>query len=708
MSTIKLLKTTLENFGPFVGKHEIEWPESGLLLLKGKVLETGDGSGSGKSYVLNSLPFVFGECPFPATELQSWFTDEPPSVTHHILTDKGKVKITRKKGLSVSGDMYKEPLKGKIAEAELDRIFGMDSKSRAVVTYRGQRQPGLFISLDDSSKKDFLSDLLELEKYDLLADKCKETADKLEKELEVQSAQYSNLLDSLQSTQKLLEEHSKTCKELGKPFENDPDLEKQAKALQEQIQILHQTALQAKSKYDPELEIINNEATNSIKFILSRQEPHEAATLRNSKDLITKDIQTIKEAWQAQKLELEKQKTKINNEINTLKIKYNDLKQQIDRKVQFEKVLRDSLEEEAKLNSNLCFTCKQTWVGTEAQAQLKLCKEKQETCKTELEHIKALETEIQEVGKQGRELKDSLAALQPTVIDPNYDILNKELSDIELKIKAILDAFENTKKQEVLAVESKKATDKKVITDKISSELLSINEKQKGLQNKLDALNKEIKTQNDLNFQRQRAWDVYNLTQGNVEHYTNKLNDCKVLLDSISQKLNVQRDLEALFGRKGFLGVIFEDVLNEISTVANDILGKVANVSHLTIEFRTEKENKKGSIATRITPVIYSRGREVSFKAGISGGMQVAVELAIDLAFGDVVSRRRGSYPGWLILDETFHGLGGVAKESCLEILNNYSQDRLVLVVDHDPPFQGLFNSIVEIEQQDGQSRVVG
>ncbi len=83
-----------------------------------------------------------------------------------------------------------------------------------------------------------------------------------------------------------------------------------------------------------------------------------------------------------------------------------------------------------------------------------------------------------------------------------------------------------------------------------------------------------------------------------------------------------------------------------------------------------------------------------------------AVKLAVDLGFGEVVAKRRGAYPGWLVLDESFNGLDRASKESSMEMLQVYAGDRLVLVVDHATEFQGLFSRIIEVEQVDGRSRI--
>jgi len=79
--------------------------------------------------------------------------------------------------------MYKEPVRGKAAEAELDFLFGMDKESRAIITYRGQRKPGLFLSLNDEKKKSFLWNLLELGVYEKAEEDTKKKISDLELEV---------------------------------------------------------------------------------------------------------------------------------------------------------------------------------------------------------------------------------------------------------------------------------------------------------------------------------------------------------------------------------------------------------------------------------------------------------------------------------------------------------------------------------------------
>ena len=94
----------LENFGPFVGSHKLPLPETGMCLFKGKVEETGSGSGCGKSFALNTISYVMGGCPYPATELQSWHTEDLPSVKVSWKAGDNLYTATRAKGLGLTGN----------------------------------------------------------------------------------------------------------------------------------------------------------------------------------------------------------------------------------------------------------------------------------------------------------------------------------------------------------------------------------------------------------------------------------------------------------------------------------------------------------------------------------------------------------------------------------------------------------------------------
>jgi DNA repair exonuclease SbcCD ATPase subunit len=165
----------------------------------------------------------------------------------------------------------------------------------------------------------------------------------------------------------------------------------------------------------------------------------------------------------------------------------------------------------------------------------------------------------------------------------------------------------------------------------------------------------------------------------------------------------VEADFAHLIGNEGFLGSIFEECLIDISTTANAIMQRINNIKHVSLRFSTEKETKSGKVYKKITPIINVGGYDIKPEAGLSGGMYTAVELAVDLAVSQVVASRKGHYPQWLILDEAIYGF---ESESCLEILEEFAKDRLILVIDHSTKFQNRFSQVIQVENLDGQSVV--
>ncbi len=177
-------------------------------------------------------------------------------------------------------------------------------------------------------------------------------------------------------------------------------------------------------------------------------------------------------------------------------------------------------------------------------------------------------------------------------------------------------------------------------------------------------------------------------------------------LKPLQAELKAEQDFQALIGRTGFLGSIFEEVLREISEETNLILASVANTAHVTLNFLSEVSTQKGKINKEIRPVIQISGHSADLKSGASGGMGTSIGLAVDLAVATVVSRRTNTWPGWLIQDESFEGLDQVSKETCMEILKKHACNRLILVVDHASETKELFTNFIDIEFQNGVSRV--
>jgi DNA repair exonuclease SbcCD ATPase subunit len=134
------------------------------------------------------------------------------------------------------------------------------------------------------------------------------------------------------------------------------------------------------------------------------------------------------------------------------------------------------------------------------------------------------------------------------------------------------------------------------------------------------------------------------------------------LLAAGELKMRAEEDFWALL--KSFLNLVFDETLQCVAARANELLVGVPNVAGLTLDFTSERETKSGTVRQEIKLVVRKDGHEIPFRSGCSGGQQAVIELAVDLALAEVIAERTSVYPGWLVLDEPFDGLGAVGQGS--------------------------------------------
>jgi DNA repair exonuclease SbcCD ATPase subunit len=195
----------------------------------------------------------------------------------------------------------------------------------------------------------------------------------------------------------------------------------------------------------------------------------------------------------------------------------------------------------------------------------------------------------------------------------------------------------------------------------------------------------------------------------NIAQATDGLNNAKGSVITLRTAYSSEADFAAMMGYQGFLGTIFGEALQDIETRVNERLSRLANVSHVTLHFKSEVTTGAGKVNRTITPVASVNGHETHLDAGLSGGMYTSVEGVIDLAVMAVAQERTGTLPGFLFLDESFEGQGNVTKEAALEILREYGNEKLVVVVDHSSEIKEVFTQFIDVEQNpDGTSVIAG
>jgi DNA repair exonuclease SbcCD ATPase subunit len=354
-----------------------------------------------------------------------------------------------------------------------------------------------------------------------------------------------------------------------------------------------------------------------------------------------------------------------------------------DRKIELDSIARAKAEL-ATARSHLemarsgkCPNCKQTWTSEGAILDL-------EGTVHAFEDRVSLEPEISDsYAKASLEL----ANLQSYKPDP--DILKLVAKEQEIR-------------NEIMDLKSNSILDPRVkeLDDRVRAGARAVNEVRVAVVRHQMALEGELSANAVRKTQYQNQVRLYEADLASARMRQNEI-------DGLEAELKVESDLAQALGRGGFLGVIFDEVLDEIAQETNARLSLLANVSDVTIGFRSESETKAGKVRRAIVPVVSIGGVTAKYKTGLSGGMRTSVDQAVDLACREVVTRRTGVTPGFLLLDETFNGQPEKTKEAAMEVIKQFAKDNLVIVIDHSTEFRQLFDFTVKVVKMDGESKVL-
>jgi len=642
MSMVRLHWLKLRAFRSFAEEAKIEFPPSGLLLIRGKNLTNQDPSGTGKSTILLAVAYALDICPFPASELQSWLTEEPMQVQLALDVKGQTVVISRGKKNSIKiGE--KTVTSAKAIAEELRNIFGLDSDTLRAITYRAQNTKGLFLSLTDSEKKEFLTRLLGLVNIEQAVDKAEERVKALKPTVDTEEA-------SLASARKDLETFQ--TQEFPAP-ESDAALREEFLVVDRQ-----RTELEAREK-----EVL---AQAQGKKAQVKDNP-ELVKLAGYIEAAKAQYQQVLEAQQAREKEF-----RAGQEV--LRKKLMDIAQRDTMILNYRKDLEAAQTQLAKLVAGHCPTCNRAWEDAAAKAK---------TIESQIENLEATASSLSR--QQGDRVKLEAELRVSFTTDPTVEKLRN--------LKVQLDAQFQERSQTLLHAS----------TDELQQTLNGIRVERSSVDSRISSIAQQMNMVRAVNDKLRQARQF---AETNIETVKTRIASSETMLQRYGTELNAERDFVALMGREGFLGVIFDDVLKEIEAETNERLARLANVSHVTIQFKSEVTTQKGTVKRSITPIVSINGQEARLDSGLSGGMYTSVEGQVDLAVMAVVQRRTGSLPGFLFLDESFNGQGNVTKEAAMEVLREYAQEKLVVVIDHNSEFKELFSQFIDVVYRDGKSEI--
>jgi DNA repair exonuclease SbcCD ATPase subunit len=686
VTTTKLNSLTLKGFRSFADEAKLDFPSSGLILLRGKNVDsTGVSSGSGKSSILLALSHALGYCPYPASELQSWYGRNNLEVTLELETAKGTAKLVR--GTKTTLEVGETKITGAIAvDRELRQLVGIDSELLAALTYRPQQTRGLFLSKTNAQMQEFLSILLGLGTFDDAIAKTNENIKILETKLAVLDNRVFNYKSNLEDAEKI-----------PLVFPNDPQVMGDAvRSAQEDLCAADVTHKEAHA----EAIALEEELEKRCQEIMDKAVKLNATIPRNY-------VPVLDEEMRLDLLHGELNK-RIEKAENFDKATLKGLRSFLERaRAELQELKRDKeefmkcKEQEQQLLQNKCFTCGQKLTTDKLLADLRA---KMGLLWEKLIHEPAITLKEFE----GNRAIEQFEPKAKKLIEARQESMRK-LATLRGERTAAQNLFESEANARALKNTEAARRECDKLREQYDPRLRAAGRKSDLLGADVHDAEMKLKEYTIKFEEATRRVEEMKLQNEQIKANQKKARDAWVAAvaenDAIKTNLDAERDLVVLL--KGFMTSIFDEVLQQIAFNANTMLSCIPNVQNVTIGFKSESTTAKGTIKRSITPFLRMGGEERTLRSALSGGMMAAVELAVDLAVRKVITARMGCVPGWLVLDECFEGLGTTEKESCMALLTQEAQHTLILVVDHSSEFKELFSKVIEIEFQNGRSKIV-
>lgn len=181
---------------------------------------------------------------------------------------------------------------------------------------------------------------------------------------------------------------------------------------------------------------------------------------------------------------------------------------------------------------------------------------------------------------------------------------------------------------------------------------------------------------------------IINEKEKELDNRTSKIKEIK---DKITYQQNKIASLKRLKEISDFAALsATEMIINHININAQYYLDKLFSDDGTTIKIKNHKLTKKGEERAKISIDVFHKGKIAKSINSLSGGEKSRACLAFQLALADIYKTK------FLMIDEGFSGLSDIDKEICMEILQDVSKDRLVVVIEHNVS-EAMFDSVVRV-----------
>lgn len=276
-------------------------------------------------------------------------------------------------------------------------------------------------------------------------------------------------------------------------------------------------------------------------------------------------------------------------------------------------------------------------------------------------------------------------------LNNNIEIYKLKLEVAEKELSTFTSAFKEKSKEKEVLEDRIKGMDEIVRSSKYE-------EVRKLFKSKKTEKQKVVEDKNEI------IYTVGGLTQKVKELTKNKeeKDELTAKLSDIDKNITIYSSLVKSFGRTGIQAIIIDNVVEELTKVANEWLNKFC-YEPTYIKFITQKQDTKGGWKETLEIQVVTPSGVCDFES-LSGGEAFRVAFAIRLGLAQIQARRMGGETQLLLLDEVSTSLDKHGLEMFVSIIRQLEKKMKVMVVTHDDNLKEEFEYIITVKKTGGNS----
>lgn len=708
---IELDSLEIDGLSVFDRDQKITMPKRQVCSITAENLDDGGSNASGKTSLVNSIPInLFGPKAVGITseDLKNRYLDGPARVIGNYTIDGAPLSVDRTIGgklkYKFGSDKWKE---GKIddIQGEINKILKATPEQFLMLSHKAQEESTNFLLMKDSDKKDFLGSFFHLEAYE----KAKTSAD-----LEIKIAETS--LSTVTGKIAMIQSSIETIKR--ELF----DSEKISESLKSQDNLNKMNILE--SQY-----ATLTDAINGLSFIVtdanSIRSSHEYKIAQARYDTVMAENNAKTEGFLAQISALHRQRSGIVKEIEASQVvipqeltkSHDDVctalqnaaamlnkKTEISAKIDY--VTRELSTKKLKLMdaeknpTNVCTTCGQKLENHDPRAHLVPLENEINAKEAD---FAALNSELTQYSKVSDSDIKELNSVKLSILNEMASIrsaANKDNLKAEVRI---LDGKESAFKREIEMITASSKDAIRQLTN-AESEIISGIKGQIALR-----VSESERIKSDISYikmQIDTAHATVQKVKAKLASATDELATLELQRAELQNSLKILETTARILSKSGFLGYIFDGILEDLNREINITLKSIPNVRQYSLQFTPDKTTKTtGAVSKNITFVLKDGMGTKNFKP-MSGGEKMGIFIAVDESLDAVLSRRLGIQIGWKFLDEQFAWIDSNSKEAILEFYKSRSHNKTYFIIDHASEFNAALDTQIKIIKKDNIARI--